>query len=142
MNDKFMEWDKKEIWSKLSYKSGFLVQVSRHKSKYPYKGVVENKWCVYAYIYPDHPHFKAFHGSDIFQDAASRMPLHGGPSFLEYHERKGEVTSIQVGCDYSHLHDDIYMRHETPEEAIRVFKDADILFTWLSEMKNESEAAK
>ena len=117
---------------------GFIVQVSRHSvdiTDHPacFDSEGPHRWCIYAYIYPKHWHFGAFSGTDVFQDAASMMPLHCGPSLLRWHlGGEGEVTSVQVGCDYNHLHDNEYTRLGNPVEAFGVFSDADDLFNWLS----------
>ena len=101
-----------------------------------------HRWCIYAYIYPKHWHFGAFDGTEeMFQDAASAMPLHGGPSFLRIHmdATKNEILSYQVGCDYSHYQDDEYTNMKNEHEAFGVFADADRLFNWLNaEIKDES----
>ena len=91
-------------------------------------------WCVYAFIYPNHPHFAAFDGTeDMWQEATYAMPLHGGCTFCELHcGPDGKQLSYQVGADYSHLHDDHFTRMRTPDEAAAVFRDAEKLFDWLA----------
>jgi len=93
-----------------------------------------HRWNVYAYIYPIHPHFKKFEGEEsIFQDAANALPLHCGASFLRYHyDSSGVITSVQVGSDYNHLHDDEYNKCATAEDASDVFRDAEKLHAWLT----------
>ena len=128
MNTK--EWDRKDEWRKRG--RNFLVTVSRHTVKSlsdSFEG--ENRWAVYVYVYPKHPHFASFEGSDMWQDAASMMPLHGGPSYLQRHyDEDGTTASIQVGSDYHHLHDD-FTFYSTQQEAWRIFMDADDLFNWM-----------
>ncbi len=89
-------------------------------------------WNVYAYIYPTHWHFSSFSGNDHWQSAARAMPLHGGCTFLEYHWRQGEtgldVSAVQVGCDYSQLHDE---RHTHDADGVTPFRDAKTLADWL-----------
>lgn len=124
------EWDKKTLWIKRG--KNFAVEVSRHNGPAldPSDGV--NRWCVYAYIYPKHPHFAAFSGDRLFQDATNCMPLHGDCSYLRYHlNSDGTYASIQVGADYSHFNDGHYTHMNDEKEAASVFADADELFTWL-----------
>lgn len=126
------EWKKKELWHRRG--EGFCVEVSHHKSDVRIDDSEgPNRWCVYAYIYPKHPHFKNFEGDSMWQDAASTLPLHGGPSFLRDHfDAQGNITSIQVGSDYHHLHDESYTHMDTEEDARSVFCDADELVERLS----------
>jgi hypothetical protein len=131
-------WQHKDIWSMGG--QNFMVQVSRH-----YEPVREasacfdsdgpHRWCVYVYIYPKHPLFAAFDGTEkMWQDAATQMPLHGGPSLCRMHfNTKGEITSYQVGADYHHLHDWHFTQHATQSDAAEVFSDADQLHAWLTE---------
>ena len=122
------EWKHKDEWHKRG--KDFLVVVSRHSvSVDEYGG--PNRWAVYAYIYPDHPIFNSFDGPDMFQYAASTMPLHGGCSFLRYPMYKSVITSVKVGADYNHLYDDNFGYYETKDEAYEVFNDAAQLFQWL-----------
>ena len=128
------EWDHKDLWRKFG--KDFMVEISRHsegstEDRDPW-GEGPHRWCVYAYIYPKHPHFAAFSGLDMWQEGATMMPLHGGPSFLAEPMRDGKVTSVQVGADYHHLYDDQYTQCDTPEKAWSVFEDAQQLFDWLA----------
>ena len=124
-------WRHKDEWRREG--SGFQIVVSRHGV--PVDDITDqgpHRWAIYAYIYPKHPHFDAFDGTDFWQDATQVMPLHCGCTFLRNHvDEKLVTTSIQVGCDYNHLHDDDYTFYETPEDAWTVFHDADALFAWL-----------
>lgn len=123
-------WKHLDLWR--LHGKNFAVEVSRHTKDYCAPGEGQNGWCVYAYIYPDHPHFKKFDGDSHGQAAACDMPLHGGPTYLRYHRADdGTVCSIKVGCDYSHLYDERYSYHETMEDAITQFHDAEKLFAWL-----------
>jgi hypothetical protein len=138
------DWDKKTLWRKRS--TNFAVEVSQHTARPldPIDG--ENRWCVYAYIYPEHPHFAAFGNDSPFQDAADAMPLHGGCSYLHRHMKPdGNPASIQVGADYNHFRDGHYTHMSNKEEAASVFADADELFQWLETIekrktKKEDEA--
>ena len=111
--------------------TGFTAVVSKHEVT----GVFDegdHRWCVYAYIYPSHPYFKEFSGTNIWQPATEPMPLHGGCTYLYYHRNHdGTITSIQVGCDYNHLGDEYFTHAATKEAAHQVFKDAESLFNWL-----------
>lgn len=126
------EWDRKEEWHKRG--NNFLIVIHRHEVKLldPYEG--PHRWAVYAYIYPKHPHFAAFKGPDMWQDATS-LGFHGGCSFLRYHRGDAEeVMSVQCGADYHHLHDDRFTDMATPDEAHEVFSDAEELFEKLTRM--------
>ena len=121
----------KDIWTMDG--AGFSVQVSRHSVDFAaYEG--PHRWCVYAYIYPKHPHFARFDGTeDMWQDAAVALPLHAGPSLVRKHlSANGQTTSYQVGADYNHLHDDRFTHYGDAAEAYQVFADARELFAWLS----------
>lgn len=111
----------------------FLVTVTRHSVQTLYDHEGTHRWCVYAYVYPKHPHFARFDGTEtMWQDAATALPLHRGPSLCRKHmSAEGEVTSYQVGADYNHLHDDYFTHYATPDDAREVFSDADRLFAWL-----------
>jgi len=122
-------WDHKDEW----HLSGihFLVTVRRHsQSTDEYLG--PNRWAVYAFIYPKHPYFCEFSGGQMWQDAAIAMPLHGGPSLLEYPMHKGEITSVKIGSDYNHLHDEEFSHYATKDDAAHVFGDAETLHAWLT----------
>lgn len=127
------DWNKKDIWSKRG--KDFMVQISRHeKSSQPqYFGEGINCWAVYAYIYPEHRLFDRFEGSDMWQEAASCLPLHKGPSFLKIHRNDtGDICSYQVGADYSHAYDEHFSEYSNLDEAYQVKRDAQELFDWLS----------
>ncbi len=133
-----MTWDHKDLWRMNG--PNFMVEVSRHSVPVRDEGCCydsegPHRWCVYAYIYPKHPHFARFNGTEeMRQEAASRLPLHGGPSFCRKHlNAKGEVTSYQVGADYNHLHDWFFTQHATKQEAATVFSDAEELHQWLKD---------
>lgn len=132
-----MDWDHKDIWRR--WGKDFMVEVSRHSAPRAdesgcYDSEGPHRWCVYAYIYPKHPHFARFDGTEtMYQDAASALILHGGPSFCRKHmNAAGEVTSYQVGADYHHLHDWRFTQYATKEDAYSVFSDAEELFEQLT----------
>lgn len=120
---------------------GFLVVVNHYtvfQSSEPacFDSEGPHRWAVYAYVYPSHPHFAAFDGTEtMWQGAATQMPGNAYPSFMRVHTPHGKETpsSYQVGWDYHHLHDWSFSRMETPEDAYEVFRDADALFDWLAE---------
>lgn len=129
-------WSHKDEW-KMPGK-GFLVVVSRHSVETTpsdaYDNCGTNRWAVYAYIYPTHPRFEKFVGSDMWQVAATELPLHSGPSFLRFHlDENGNKTSVQIGADYNHLHDDEFTYFETKEDAYQVFNDAEKLHEFLEQ---------
>ena len=126
-------WNHKDEWRKRG--KAFLVTISHHlvgpSPDEPYESL--NRWAVYAYLYSTHRLFGQFSGSDMWQRAATDMPLHGGPSLLQWHrDDDGKPTSIQVGADYSHLYDDRFCNYETAEDAQEVFADAQRLVEYLA----------
>ena len=111
--------------------NNFAVEVYRHGVE-PRDGEGPNRWAVYAYIYPQHQHFDKFEGNAMYQDAASVMPFHGGPSYLQwYFNSDREPCSVKVGADYHHLYDD-FTHYATKDDAWVVFKDAEELHEWLT----------
>ena len=130
------KWEPKRMWSRRGL--DFMVQVYHHTQPVVdgsgcWDSEGENRWAVYAFIYPKHPHFGNFSGPKMYQDAASSMPLHCGPSLLEYPMYDSKVTAVKVGADYHHLYDTHFSRYATPAEASEVFRDAEQLFDWLAE---------
>lgn len=122
------EWQKSETWRQRG--SQFCVEVVHSTAP---SDDDPHRWCVYAYLYPTHPHFAAFAGEDMWQAAAQALPLHGGPSFLRWHMgTDGRAVSVQVGADYHHYKDDHFTRCADPDEARGVFSDAADLVAWLS----------
>lgn len=135
-----MDWKHKDLWRFTDNKT-FTVEVSRHSVEVLDGGCYDsdggNRWCVYAYIYPSHPHYGAFDDSDrMWQSAASAIPLHGGPTYFHRHVKlvDGEAVtvSIQVGSDYNHDGDWLHTRHTQKEDAWVVFGDAQRLVEWLA----------
>lgn len=128
------KWAHKDEWHRRG--KDFLVVVKHHTEDIPtelalYEG--QHRWTVYAYIYPKHSRFESFSGTDMYQPAASALPLHGGPSLLRWHrDDNGNPTSVQVGADYNHYGDDEFLHYATAEDAAEVFHDADRLFQHLS----------
>ena len=121
------EWEHVDLWHKRG--PHFVVEVKRRRDDN------DNCWCVYAYVYPDHPYFAHLPEVDdaLLTSAAALMPLHGGPTMLRrYYDDHGVCVSVQVGGDYHHLDDDCYMRADDASAAAGVFLDAEKLFEWLS----------
>lgn len=135
-NKAMSNWKYKEVWKKSG--TNFLVEVSRHSEEYEPADRREgpHRWCVYAYIYPNHPHFKAFNeNDDLWQDATTYLPGHSYPSYLRRHvDVQGNVTSFQVGWDYHHVGDWMFTHDANQEDAARQFKDAEELFERLEKM--------
>lgn len=133
MTESKLKWDHKDEWHCRG--KDFLIVVKRHTET---PSLIdfdqgENRWCVYAYVYPKHPHFKNFNGPNMFQDAAHAMPFHAYPSFLRWHrDDDGNPTSVQVGADYNHLHDEHFTHFADAESAHEVFADAQQLHDYLT----------
>lgn len=140
------DWKKVEKWQKEG--THFLVEVMHFVVDYT-SLLQENagchRWCVYVYIYPQHPLFYEFDSSNnFFQPAASKIPFHVTATFLKHHtnfQDIGIVTSIQVGADYNHLGDERFTHMSTPEEAINVFQDAENLYDWFQQYTGENQDA-
>ena len=117
----------------------FLVTVKHHTEQMieeasGFDSEGPHRWCVYAYIYPKHPHFARFDGTEtMWQEAACALPMHGGPSLVRAHIKIDDksIGSYQVGADYNHLHDWRYTQMANESDAHSVFADADELFDWL-----------
>lgn len=132
MSDELMDkWHHKDEWKRAG--NDFLISVTRHQTDTsPTRGDGPHRWAVYAYIYSTHRLFGTFDGPKVWQDAAIRLPLHGRASFLSWHyDDDHKATSVQVGADYNHLHDDDYTHYADADSAYSVFVDADELFDWL-----------
>jgi hypothetical protein len=134
------DWRKTELWRRRG--TNFLIEVSHRSEDVRSEDVRQeyedggNRWCLYVYVYPLHPHFKEMMKSGYDGDD---LPLHCGPSLFAKHSRDQEVTSIQVGCDYNHYGDAAYTYMDTAELAAGVFFDAEKLFEHMSKGK-EGEA--
>jgi len=131
-----INWQKKNVWH--SRGNNFLVEVYHYTvGKYEFDHDGSNRWNVYAYIYPTHPHFEAFTSNDMWQEAATIMPFHSYPSHLSKPMYDGKVTCVKVGSDYNHLYDEDFTFMDTKEEAWEVFQDAERLYNWLTGPKLE-----
>lgn len=91
-----------------------------------------NRWNVYAYIRYGHPLFAGFQGGNLWQEAATSLPLHGGPTFLEWsYGSDGKPICIKVGSNYQHLYEDILSFADSRVDAAQVFSDARRLYEHL-----------
>ena len=130
-----MEWKRKDLWSRRG--RDFCVEIShREEERVGWSG--RHRWNIYAYIYPKHHLFDAFDGDSMFQQATENLPMHGGPSSLQWHrDNTGTLCSVQVGCDYNHIDDEAFT-HTDVESAESVFRDAEILFAHLQEGQDDN----
>ena len=137
-----------DVWNHVDewYKQGvdFQVVVKRWSLPKSHWNLGEGcqRWNVYAHIYPKHRLWDSFEGTDMFQSAASALPLHCGPTSLKYNTKTGKVESLQVGADYWHLGDERFTNYETREDAWEVFQDAEELFTYLSTNPEDTNTEK
>ena len=114
----------------------YCIVVRRHSVE-PSGGDGPHRWCVYAYVYPMHRLFPAMHQQlDTWREPYASLPLHGGCSLRQVHMGAFAVASIQVGADYSHLHDTAFTWMATRDEAAEVFRDAYRLWNHLHEEKD------
>ena len=122
------EWNRKEEWTIKAAKC--LVKVSRHEEPllHSMPELGESRWCVYAYVYPEHSMFDKAVNNEMRD-----LPLHGGQSLFKTHyNASGEITSVQIGADYNYLHDAHFTHAHTADDAASVFADAEVLLKFLS----------
>lgn len=134
------KWKHKDLW-RISC-ANFTVEITRHSVKsFINEGYSVNAWCIYGYIYPEHPVFSKIEpNGSLWQEELNNMMLHGGCSFLKTHKTDdGKITSIQIGCDYSHEEDEYFSNLKTKKEAKRIFSDAEKLINWLNSYKERSD---
>ena len=149
------EWSHKDTWTASAKRNGHtcVVEVKRHTKEWvkrhgeagnPYfEG--ENGWCMYAWIYPEHPLFVRIDSSktEWENEAIQGMPLHRGCTYFKPHFSPAkEITSYEIGCDYSHYRDDHFAHYATKEEAREIFDDADELMEWLLSYSPASTATE
>lgn len=148
-----MTFQRADVW--LARGSDFAVEVKhRDTGKPPYSMWAApggHHWTMYAYIYPKHPLFARLRTSGerhelMYQDAANDLPLHGGPTYFMVHrvDGQGDISSVEVGCDYQHqhLHDDMYSMAQPEEDGspnYMIADDAKTLFNHLESMVEESK---
>jgi hypothetical protein len=125
-----LPWEKLDVW-RMREKT-FAIEVTHHKEDvFAYYG--PHRWCVYAYIYPDHPLFNKLTGTDLWQSATEDMPMHAYISLMRRHfDEEHAITSYQIGADYNHDGDEIFCSMKTAEEAKLIFDDATVLHEWLT----------
>ena len=139
----------KDLWSHVEewYKRGVYFQVMVKRWSLPESPYSRSEgrqvWNVYAFIYPKHRLWDSFEGPNMFQPATSALPLHCGPTFLEYRiGQDGKVSSLQVGSDYRHLGDERFSHYKTRKDAWEVFQDAKELFAYLSTNPEDTNLEK
>lgn len=141
------KWNEIREWSKAG--KACAVKVKRSDNVLHGHGSGPWQWCIYLYLYPAHPAFPLVdQAGSMSQDLFDELPLHGGCTYFRTHlygpaevPWKHEGTaSVEIGCDYSHLHDDDYTRDE---DGAAVFADAEALLAFASDWRREpDEAAK
>ena len=138
-----------DVWSHVEewHKRGVDFQVTVKRWSFPesHWNPREGRqvWNIYAIIHTNHWLWDSFEGPDMFQPAANDLPLHCGPTFLEYHiGQDGKVESLQVGSDYHHLGDERFSHYKTREDAWEVFQDAEELFAYLSTNPEDTNTEK
>lgn len=119
-------WKHKDVYTLRG--TNFCIEVVRWNF-YPIFNVDnknKNVWNLYVYIYPEHQAFSKYEN----EDSKHSIPFHGGCTFYQKHNNPltGDITSIQIGCDYTHYMDDQYKEMITMEDAASIFYDAEYLF--------------
>lgn len=131
-------WNHKDEWRRSG--QGFMVVVSRHHFGDGEISEDENRWCVYAYVYPKHRIFDRLDKADnagVLRDCCG-LYCHSYVSLYRVHrDESGTVQSVQIGWDYNHDGDEFSTR-KTPGEASVVFWHASRLFDQLDEMGRET----
>lgn len=116
----------KKVWDKNG--EYFCVEVVLWGTEYG-----RNMWNIYCCIYPQHKLFDELRNEYDMNDH-----FHGGCTYYQwYYGEGGELLSKKYGCDYVHCTDERFSKMKTPEEAEEVFRDAENLFTYLSNKGSE-----
>lgn len=127
------DWNHRETWTR--HGESFIVEIAHWSDPTASDYGGHNRWAVYVYLYPDHPHFALIRDDDTWdakQDAADLPGLHGGCTYLERNSNPdGTTASWQVGAHYSHEQDDRFALMATLEDAVDVVADAERLYAWL-----------
>jgi hypothetical protein len=111
----------------------FVVSVKRHTRpdfNGDYSRVIgeRNCWAIYLYIYPGNSRFDLFRTDGNVWDQPY-YEVHSYASLFKTHRRNnGDIASFQLGWDYSHDGDIQYEEYSTPDQAWRVFSDANRLY--------------
>lgn len=122
MSNPIENWLHKDEWKREGI--SHAVVVSRHYGEY----TGEHCWCVYLYIYPEHPRFDQFK-ADGDMWSQPHYECHSYVSLFKTHRREdGSVGSYQLGWDYAHDGDSRFSEYATADEAASVFWDANRLF--------------
>lgn len=136
-------WHKSRTWSQRFTKLGFAIEISHHtlEGAQPHEA---NGWCLYAFIYQDHPLFDQIESeSEYFSSCLNDVPFHGGCTFVKFHQtwkKDGTIGSKQIGCDYSHYRDDYYMSVDVEEEPPHfMLNGAKILAEYLAQFPVKSK---
>lgn len=123
--DKYMH---KEIWTRRG--KNFCIEVIRWEVK-GWK-TTEYIWNVYCYIYPGHKLFDKLTEENICGGRIINN-FHKGCTYCMWHrDAEGNILSKQYGSDYNHYDDDEFLKTKNPENAYKVFMDAEDLFEELS----------
>lgn len=120
-------WRHKDEWKREG--KSHAVVISRHTAGLHN----ENRWCVYLYIYPEHPRFQNFNPEGTMWDQPGFV-CHSYVSYFRVHKKDdGSIGSFQLGWDYNHDGDSRFAEYATPSDASEVFWDANRLFEEASE---------
>lgn len=124
-----MNWNHRDEWT--NHGDGFTILVSRHgveETNYRTgEKWIANKWCVYVVIRAGHKLYEKLKDNDgLWHPDINPMPLHGGCSYVKRFD-----GYIKIGCDYSHINDDVCQGWKTRENALEVFIDAEQLYDYM-----------
>ena len=113
-----MTWDPKRIWS--LREDTHCVEISCHEVDAD-RDLGPYRWAMYCYIYPHHPLFPRvctiqdpWYTDDVLRAVLCTIPGHSYCSFYEACQRSGRTTSIKIGWDFNHLHEDYNTRCTEP----------------------------
>lgn len=129
---------KVESWRYYGKQNSYMVEIVR--SNYLKRDLedearngAKNTWNIYTYIYYNHPLFKEF--ASLVSAGDTFLNFHGGCNYMRKHRNDaGEIVSVQLGCDFNHLHDD-ERYYETLEEVPTVEFNAVQLYKRLAHDK-------
>lgn len=130
-----MNWNS-EKWQQKG--ENFTVEIKHWKSPGididTHEKTIDDRWNVYAYIFPKHPIFDEIKNDDLFLQHEIEELFHWGLSYHKWnYDADGAVYSKTLGSDYQHLHDS-YEKTSDIENTPTQF-DANRLFEYLKSYK-------
>lgn len=115
-----MNWKKREAW--ICRGVEFTVEIKHWVDEY----TGNNKWNVYAHIFPGHRFFNELTES-MTGNISIEDYFHAYISFVEWkRDQNGKIITKTYGSDYAHSHDDCTLETKIPAivqgDAEKLFK--------------------